>query len=163
MGQMKQLWNINDIRQSLNVVSSGSYDEKKMREAIFNICVDVANAAKAGHDYQNIKGQLESSIGAVVVKDRNEITDWFIAQSKSGTSPELGISDLRRCVDEQILGKSELHDLDQTIHMPEKGIVGIVFAAAPYAGFVESKYKKVLIDFAPSSEYVFQVIKSVVK
>ena len=36
---MKQLWSINDIRQSLNVVSSGSYKEAEMIESIYGLCV----------------------------------------------------------------------------------------------------------------------------
>lgn len=162
MGQMKQLWSINDIRQSINVVSSGSYKEAEMIESIYGVCVDVANAAKSGHDYRNIKGELESSIGVVILKDRQEVVRWSVL-AKSGSDPYLGLEDMRRCLEEKIIGKSEIQDVDQTIHIPEKGITGIVFAAAPYASAVEARGKKVLIDFAPSSEYVFQVIKSVVK
>ena len=162
MGKMTQLWSINDVKKIFNVVSSGSYKETEMIESIYGICVDMANAAKLGHDYRNVKGELESSIGVVVLKDRHEVVRWSVL-AKSGTDPALGIEDMKRAIEGQIIGKSELQDVDQTIYIPEKGITGIVFAAAPYAGTVEARNKKVLIDFAPSSSYVFQIIKSVVK
>lgn len=65
---MTQQWKMKDVRQRLNVVGEGSYKFEEMRDTLFNICVDIARKAKAGHDYQNIKGQLESSIGVVIVK-----------------------------------------------------------------------------------------------
>ena len=162
MGKMIQQWKIKDVQQRLNIVGEGSYKDTEMIEAIYGICVDVATKAKAGHDYKNIKGQLESSIGVVIVKDRREVVRWMVL-AKSGTDPALGIEDMRRCVEGQIIGKSQLHDVDRDIDIPAKGIAGIVFAAAPYSAAVEEKGRKVLLDFAPSSGYVFQIIKSVVK
>lgn len=151
-----------DVRQRLNVVGEGSYKDTKMIDSIYGVCVDIAVRAKAGHDYRNIKGELESSIGVVLVKDRREIVRWMVL-AQSGTDPALGIEDMRRCVENQILGKAELHDVDRDIQIPAKGIAGIVFAAAPYAAAVESKGRKVLLDFTPSSDYVFSIIKSVVQ
>jgi len=162
MGKMTQQWKVKDVKQRLNVVGEGSYKDSEMIDAIYGICVDIARRAKDGHDYRNVKGELESSIGVVLLKNRREIVRWMVL-SKSGTDPALGINDIRRCVENQIVGKAELFDVDQMIQIPAKGITGVVFAAAPYAAKVEAKYKKVLLDFTPSSDYVFNIIKSVVK
>lgn len=159
MGQMTQLWKMADVKQRLNVVGQGSYKDTEMIDAIYGVCVDTARRAKDGHNYRNIKGELESSVGVVIVKDRHEIVRWMVL-AQSGTDPALGIADMKRCVEGQILGKERLPD---GTDIPAKGIAGIVFAAAPYAGDVEARRKKVLIDFAPSSNFVFSIIKSVVK
>ena len=170
MGKMIQQWKMKDVQQRLNafvqgesISFNGSYNEQEMVDKIYGICLDLASKAKSGHDYINRKGELESSIGVVVIKDRRIVERWNV-QASSGTDPARGIEDIRRVIDGQILGKSELPD---GTNIPNKGIVGIVFAAAPYSGYVEGKqggaHRSVLLDFAPSSGYVFQIIKSVVK
>jgi hypothetical protein len=170
MGKMTQQWKIGEVKQQLNAFVQGeslslneSYNEQEMIDKIYSICLDLASNAKSEHNYINRKGELESSIGVVVIKDRGIVERWKL-QSSSGTDPARGTEDIRRIIDEQILGKSELPD---GTNIPNKGIVGIVFAAAPYSGYVEKKHdsgrRSVLLDFAPSSDYVFNIIKSVVK
>lgn len=158
MGAMKQLWSMPNITNRLNKVTAVAFDQGKLTDAIFEICLEVAINARLEHTYRNIKGELESSVGVVVLKDREEITKWDI-QADSGVDPARGIEDFKNALEEFVLGKSELPD---GTRIPEKGIIGIVFAAAPYAGLVESKGRTVLDSFTPESGYVFSIIKTAI-
>ena len=153
MSTMKQLWNMNQIRDKISSVIVGS--DEKFAEAIYQICVSSAQRAKKEHTYRNIKGQLESSVGVVVLKDREEIMKWYLLASE-GSQPDLGIMNIRDTVQNQIIGKSTLPNGQ---FIPQKGVVGIVFAAAPYAGYVEGKNrKKVLTDFVPDGQMVISIL-----
>lgn len=156
MGQMKQMWTMPNVTNKINSVTAVAFDEGKLTDALFDICMEVANAARTGHSYRNVKGELESSTGVVVLKDRENIKKWAV-QSESGKDPARGIADFKRALDEFIIGKSELPDGTQ---IPAKGLIGIVFAAAPYAGLVESKGRTVLDSFTPESGYIFTILKS---
>ena len=156
MGSMRQLWRMTDVIAKLNRVTSIAFDEGKLVDALYDICKGVADAARTGHSYRNYKGELESSVGVVVLKDREEIKRWDVS-STSGTDPARGIMDFQNALEEFILGKAELPDGTQ---IPEKGLIGIVFAAAPYAGLVESKGRTVLSEFEPESSWVFSILKS---
>ena len=159
MGEMKQMWKISDIKQRLKPVREGKYKEEEMIDALFGVGTDMARKAKSEHNYQNRKGQLESSIGVVIVKNRRELVRWSVLAT-SGSVPALGIRDMERCLSSQILGKSEFPDGTE---IPAQGLACIVFAAAPYAAAVQWRKKKVLLDYAPSDAYVFTIINKVVK
>ena len=159
MGKMKQMWKLTDIKQRLKPVREGKYKEEEMIDALFGIGTDMARKAKSEHDYHNIKGQLESSIGVVIVKNRRELVRWSVLAT-SGSDPALGIRDMEKCLSSQILGKSELPDGTE---IPANGLACIVFAAAPYAAAVQWRKKKVLLEYAPSDAYVFSIINKVVK
>lgn len=156
MGSMRQLWTLPNVTAKLNKVTSIAFDEGKLIDALFDICKGVAEAARAGHSYRNIKGELEASTGAVVIKDRIENKRWDVS-STSGVDPGRGIMDFQNALEKYVLGKAELPDGTQ---IPEKGLIGIVFAAAPYAGLVESKGRTVLSEFEPESSWVFSILKS---
>lgn len=159
MGSMTQKWTIPQIAVRLDKKVEAVFDEGKLIDSIFDICQDFAIKARDGHTYMNIKGELESSIGIVVLKNREEIKRWDVS-SKSGKDPALGIIDFQNALEKYILGKSELPD---GTHIPEIGIAGIVFAAAPYSGLVESRGRTVLDAFKPESGYVFEIIKTAIK
>lgn len=156
MGEMKQLWAIPAISGKIHRVA---FDDKKLVDSLFEICTNIANEAKSGHSYRNIKGELESSIGVVILKDREEVLRWSV-EAKSGSDPAKGINDLRTLIETNIIGKNELPD---GTDIPANGIIGIVFAAAPYSGLVESRGRTVLDSFTPDSEYVFSIIKTAIK
>jgi len=159
MGKMKQLWKLSDIKKEILPIREGKYKESELIDSLFSIGVDMARKAKGEHGYRNIKGELESSVGIVIIKNRREIAQWQILAT-TGSDPSLGIRDMEKCISSQILGKDELPD--GTI-IPEKGLACIVFAAAPYAAAVQLRKKKVLLDFAPSDAYVFNILKTIVK
>lgn len=156
MGEMSQTWTIKDIENSIN--KQTEIYMKKFEDRIYSICLDTAKRAKDEHDYNNYSGELESSVGFVILKDLQEVRQWSLMAS-SGTSPMEGLQDIRNLVYDEIVGKSKLPD--GTI-LPKKGLVGVVFAAAPYAAEVEGNNRKVLIDFAPSSSYVLTILKTVI-
>lgn len=158
MGSMKQLWTLPQIEVKLNKATEVAFDEGKLTDSLFNICQEIAAKARAGHTFMNIKGELESSIGVVVLKDREEIKRWDVS-SASGKDPALGIIDFQNALEKFVLGKSELPD---GTHIPEIGLTGIVFAAAPYAGTVEARGKTVLDYFKPEPGYVFSIIKTAI-
>ena len=156
---MIQKWSMPQIVARLDKKTEVAFDEGKLVDGLFEICQDIAIKAKDGHTYRNIKGELESSIGVLVLKDRNEIIKWDFVQASSGSDPARGIADFKNGLDEYIIGKSELPN---GTHIPEIGLVGIVFAAAPYAGLVESRGRTVLDNFKPDPGYVFSIIKSAI-
>lgn len=158
MGAMTQKWTVPQIEVKLNKATEVAFNEGKLTDDLFEICQDIAAKARAGHTFMNIKGELEASIGVVVLKDREEIKRWDVS-SVSGKDPALGIIDFQNALEEFILGKSELPD---GTHIPEIGLAGIVFAAAPYAGIVESRGRTVLDYFKPDPSYVFSVIKTAI-
>lgn len=157
MGKMKQMWRIGDIRSKINNTLDAS--QEKVAKELYDICMSMAQRAKDEHDYNNYKGQLESSIGFIILKNRQEIKHWGIAAS-SGYDPGLGLQDIRNLIYDNIIGK---HSLPDGTYIPSKSIVGIVFAAAPYAGTVESYGRKVLIDFAPNDSSIFRILKTVIR
>ena len=157
MGKMKQMWRIGDVRSKINNTLDASYE--KVEKELYDICLDAAQRARNEHDYNNYKGQLESSIGFVILKNRQEVKHWGIA-AKSGSDPGLGLQDIRNLIYDKIIGK---HSLPDGTEIPSKSIVGIVFAAAPYAGTVESYGRKVLIDFAPNDSSIFRILKTVIR
>lgn len=154
MGQMIQEWSLKDIEKRLsNVV--GDIDMDRLASSLVAICQKAQRAAKDGHSYNNYKGQLESSIGYLILKDRRIVKwDAYVAE---GTAPEKGIMNASRFANSKILGKARLPD---GTRIPLKGVIGVVFAAAPYAKEVESYGRKVLIDFMPSRGTVYNVIKT---
>lgn len=155
---MIQRWTIPNVIAKLGKATAVAFDEGKLTDSLFEICLEVAINARIGHSYRNIKGELESSIGVVILKDRTAIERWDI-QADSGSDPAKGVADFKNAFEEFILGKSELPD---GTHIPEIGLIGIVFAAAPYAGLVESRGRTVLDSFTPDAEYVFNIIKSAI-
>jgi hypothetical protein len=158
MGTMTQKWTMPQIISRLDKKTEVAFDEGKLTDALFDICQEIASKARSGHTYMNIKGELESSIGVVVLKDREEIKRWDVS-STSGKDPALGIIDFQNALEQFVLGKSELPD---GTHIPEIGLVGIVFAAAPYAGTVEARGRTVLDYFKPDAGYVFDIIKTAI-
>lgn len=156
MGEMMQEWSIDDVQSKINNATGNEF-MMKVAENIFRECVLFAKAAKNGHTYNNYSGELESSVGVIVLKDRSEIMQWSLLAS-SGSDPAEGLQDMRNFLYDEIIGKSELPD---GTNIPALSVVGIVFAAAPYAGDVESRGRKVLIDFAPSADRILKVIKEV--
>lgn len=166
---MKQKWKIEDIAKKIDTYSIS--EEEGVVNAIFGECIAFAVRAHNGHTYRNYKGELESSIGVVVLKDLQEVKEWKLIAA-SGTDPSKGIDDFSNVLQEYIIGKSTLPDGTQ---LPEKGIAGIVFAAAPYAGIIEGGMeveqstwntewqgvagKKVLHDFAPPAKEILQILK----
>lgn len=163
-GKMKQLWKIENVEKKIQ-----KFDDlkiEKLGKAIFGICQQYAQQAKREHTYQNYKGELESSIGVVVLKDRNEIFEWSLSAA-SGTDPAKGLSDFNDVLQTYIVGRSELPD--GTL-IPAVGLIGIIFAAAPYAYEIESglsplgkvRSKKVLHAFTPNGEFVYTILKTVI-
>lgn len=146
------------IVSKLDKKTDVAFDEGKLTDALFDICQEIAAKARSGHTFMNIKGELESSIGVVVLKDREEIKRWDVS-SVSGKDPALGIIDFQNALEQFVLGKSELPD---GTHIPEFGLAGIVFAAAPYAGTVEARGRTVLDYFKPDTNYVFSIIKTAI-
>ena len=146
------------IVSKLDKKTDVAFDEGKLTDALFDICQEIAAKARSGHTFMNIKGELESSIGVVVLKDREEIKRWDVS-SVSGKDPALGIIDFQNALEQFVLGKSELPD---GTHIPEFGLAGIVFAAAPYAGTVEARGRTVLDYFKPDAGYVFSIIKTAI-
>lgn len=158
MGKMIQKWTMPNVVAKLNKATAVAFEEGKLTDSLFEICLEVAINARLDHTYRNVKGELESSIGVVVLKDRKDIERWDI-QADSGSDPARGVADFRDAFEKYIIGKSELPN---GTHIPELGLIGIVFAAAPYAGLVESRGKTVLDSFTPDAEYVFSIIKSAI-
>ena len=72
MGREIQKWNIDDVINPLNVIVEGKEMNEKYSKAIMAICRR-AIKAHSSHSYKNIKGQLESSVGIVVLRDRNVV------------------------------------------------------------------------------------------
>jgi len=155
---MTQKWTMPQIVSKLDKKTDVAFDEGKLTDALFDICQEIAAKARSGHTFMNIKGELESSIGVVVLKDREEIKRWDVS-SVSGKDPALGIIDFQNALEQFVLGKSELPD---GTHIPEFGLAGIVFAAAPYAGTVEARGRTVLDYFKPDTNYVFSIIKTAI-
>ena len=149
---MIQKWNIQDVAGRIDEYVGSK--EQAMVEAIFGECVSFAKEAKSSHTYRNYKGELESSVGVVVLKDLNEVKEWRMLSS-AGTDPIRGLNDLESVINE-IVGKSTLPN---GMQLPSIGISGIVFAAAPYAGEVEGNGRKVLNDFSPDSSMILEVLK----
>ena len=157
MGKMTCNWKLGDVRKTIDFVIEK--DLKKVEEELFNVCLSTAKSAKDGHTYNNYKGQLESSIGVIILKNRQEVTQWSMVAS-SGYDPARGLQDIKNLIYDKIVGK---HSLPDGTFIPSKSLVGIVFAAAPYSGEVQVRGRKVLIDFAPSDNYVLTILKSVIK
>ena len=157
MGKMIQKWRINDIDKQ--IFSKLYKDEFSVINKLYDVCMEVAVKAKNNHDYNNYSGELESSVGFIILKDTNEVKQWFMMAS-SGTDPSEGLNDIKSLVYDDIVGKYELPDGTM---IPRIGIAGIVFAAAKYASTVEERNRKVLIDFTPSSQYVLTILKTIIK
>ena len=158
MGQMIQKWNIDDVINPLNVIVEAKDMNERYAKAIMAICRKAAMKAHSSHSYKNIKGQLESSVGVVVLRDRSHIDAWEM-MAKTGSDPSLGLQDLAYAITNKILGKAKLPD--GTI-IPAKGVIGIVFAAAPYASYIQDvRGRTVLHDFMPEADEVFRILKTV--
>lgn len=157
MGKMTCNWKLGDVRKAIDFVIEK--DLKKVEEELFNVCLSTAKSAKDGHTYKNYKGQLESSIGVIILKNRQEVTQWSMVAS-SGSDPARGLQDIKNLIYDKIVGK---HSLPDGTFIPSKSLVGIVFAAAPYSGEVQGRGRKVLIDFAPSDNYILTILKTVIK
>ena len=66
---------------------------------------------------------------------------------------------MNELISTKILGKSQLPD-GQII--PKKGVIGIVFAAAEYASYIQDvRGRTVLHDFMPEADEVFRILKTV--
>ena len=170
MKRKKQKWEIEKVESKID--KRLLKDENKIISAIFNECVAFAKRAKNGHTYRNYKGELESSVGVAVLKDRSEIKEWSMLAS-DGTDPSKGLSDYRDVLEEYIIGKANLPDGTE---IPARGIAGIVFAAAPYASMIESGQnelegtmgwsgiggKKVLNAFAPQKGEILTILKNII-
>lgn len=166
----KQKWNIEKVASRIDKKIDKDMD--KIVKAIYSKCLAFAKTAKSSHTYKNYKGELESSVGVVVLKDRNEIKEWN-STAATGTDPSRGISDFNDVLSSYIIGKDMLPD---GTYIPEQSIAGIVFAAAPYASMIENGQnefesalgisgfggKKVLNAFAPSASDIFTVLKVII-
>ena len=157
MGKMTCNWKLGDVRKTIDFVIEK--DLKKVEDELFNVCLSIAKSAKDGHTYKNYKGQLESSVGVIILKNRQEVTQWSMVAS-SGSDPAKGLQDIKNLIYNKIVGK---HSLPDGTFIPSKSLVGIVFAAAPYSGEVQGRGRKVLIDFAQSDNYVLTILKTVIK
>ncbi len=164
---MKQLWKIEDIQEKIDKKINKDLDI--ISESIYNQCLSFALLARGAHSYKNYKGELQSSVGVVILKDRKEVKNWS-SVSSDGTDPAKGISDFNEVLNGYIIGHESLPD---GTYIPSKSVVGIVFAAAPYAGDVESGKgmgswgfkgtpKTVLNAFAPKSGYIYTILKSII-
>ena len=164
---MKQLWKIEDIQN--RIAKRINTDMDRITDTIYNQCLTFAAVAKTAHSYDNYKGELQSSVGVVILKDRNEVKNWSSIAS-DGTDPARGIADFNEVLNDYIVGHENLPDGTE---IPMLGIVGIVFAAAPYAGNVESGEgmglwgrggtpKTVLNAFAPKGGYIYTLLKTIV-
>jgi len=168
---MKQLWKIENISKRIDKRTES--DINKVVNILYKKCLSFARRAKNKHTYKNYKGELESSVGVVILKDRNEIKEWS-AMSSDGTDPTRGLEDYKDVLSTYILGKESLPD---GTFIPANSIVGIVFAAAPYSYAVETGQtdiehmlgrgglggKKVLNSFTPTSSEIFKVLKTVIQ
>lgn len=162
MGKMIQGWSMATIKKTISdgaEFKRGSANENSVVKVLYDACLDVARRAKAEHGYRNIKGELESSIGVVILKDRRSIKRWSLLAA-SGRDPSRGLRDIKDVISKYIIGRSSLPD---GTAIPEKGIVGIVFAAAPYAGIVEGRGRKVLDAFKPNGEQIYSILKTIIK
>ena len=157
MGKMTCNWKLGDVRKTIDFVIEK--DLKKVEEELFNVCLSTAKSAKNGHTYNNYKGQLESSIGVIILKNRQEVTQWSMVAS-SGYDPAKGLQDIKNLIYDKIVGK---HSLPDGTFIPSKSLVGIVFAAAPYSGDVQGRGRKVLDAFPPSDNYILTILKTVIK
>lgn len=157
MGKMTCNWKLGDVRKTIDFVIEK--DLKKVEDELLNICLSTAKSAKDGHTYKNYKGQLESSVGVIILKNRQEVTQWSLVAS-SGSDPEKGLQDIKNLIYNKIVGK---HSLPDGTFIPSKSLVGIVFAAAPYSGEVQGRGRKVLDDFPPSDNYILTILKTVIK
>ena len=70
----KQKWNIEKVASKIDKKIDKDMD--KIVKAIYSKCLAFAKTAKSSHTYKNYKGELESSVGVVVLKDRNELKEW---------------------------------------------------------------------------------------
>ena len=157
MGEMIQQWDINDIRQKIS--DRLANDETAVINKLYDVCMEVAVKAKNNHEYNNYSGVLESSVGFIILKNLNEVKQWFMMAS-SGTDPSEGLNLIKNLVYDQIIGKYKLPD--KTV-IPRTGLAGVVFVAAKYASTVEERNRKVLVDFTPSSQYVLTILKTIIK
>lgn len=155
MGAMKQLWYLKDVQSRFKTAIN--VRDNEVIAKVFEICVDIAQKAKNNHGYDNYKGELESSVGVVVLKDRMEVAQWKLLAGE-GSNPLFGFDDFRNFVYDYLVGKATLPN---GAVIPRKGVVGIVFSAAPYAGEVEDRGRAVLDRFTPGFGFVYQIIKSV--
>lgn len=155
MGTIKAMFNPKDFKA---LFDAKAFDRDiKVADKLFEICKNIAVEAKNGHSYKNYKGELESSIGVVVLIDRSTLYKWD-SSATMGTDPAKGISDINNVLSKYIVGKPNLPDGTK---IPAKGVVGIVFAAAPYAKKIEDRKRKVLYDFVPAGDFIFKQIKMV--
>jgi hypothetical protein len=168
---MKQLWKIEDISKRIDKRTES--DINKVVDVLYRECLAFARRAKNEHTYRNYKGELESSVGVVILKDRNEIKEWS-AMASDGTDPARGLEDYKDVLSTYILGQESLPD---GTSIPANSIAGIVFAAAPYSYEIEFGQnevehmmewegiggKKVLHAFAPTSSEIFTVLKTVIQ
>lgn len=157
MGKMKQLWSIPSIRKDIKEVVFSKEMESKLISELYYICIAAAQTAKNDHSYENYKGELESSTGFIILKNRKENLRWKWIASE-GTDPNRGFKDFSQYINTEIRGKSTLPDGS---YIPEKSIIAVVVAAAPYAGVVEDNGRTVLNDFMPNFSIVHQRIKKV--
>ena len=95
MGKMTCNWKLGDVRKTIDFVVEK--DLKKVEEELFNVCLSTAKSAKDGHTYKNYKGQLESSIGVIILKNRQEVTQWSMVAS-SGSDPARGLQDIKNLI-----------------------------------------------------------------
>ena len=98
-------WKLGDVRKTIDFVIEK--DLKKVEEELFNVCLSTAKSAKDGHTYKNYKGQLESSIGVIILKNRQEVTQWSMVAS-SGSDPARGLQDIKNLIYNKIVGKHSL-------------------------------------------------------
>ena len=102
MGKMTCNWKLGDVRKTIDFVIEK--DLKKVEDELFNICLSTAKSAKDGHTYKNYKGQLESSVGVIILKNRQEVTQWSMVAS-SGSDPAKGLQDIKNLIYNKIVGK----------------------------------------------------------
>lgn len=145
MGEMKCMWTIPQVKKEVKNVTSDKSMDKKFAQSLFEMCVAAAQRAKAEHTYHNIKGELESSTGVVILQNRRNLKRWKL-QASTGSNPALGLRDFRKFIINELVGKSTLYD---GTFIPEKSVIGFVVAAAPYAGHVESRGREVLNESMP--------------
>jgi len=142
---MTMLWGLSDIRKDMKEVTSSVKTEKALIDELYYICLAAAQTAKNEHSYINQKGELESSTGFVILKNRHIKLRWKWLAS-TGTNPSLGFKDFSNFVTTNLMNKSTLPDGS---YIPKKSIIAVVFAAAPYAGAVDDKGRTVLSEFMP--------------
>lgn len=132
-GGLTPMWSDRDVDRFF------SYFADRAEERIYRLLrragEEFVKIARKKGSYQDQTGNLRSSIGYVIVKDGNVLTENYELSDREGTDKHTGLREAKRLV-------SELRPLYK------KGWVLIGVAAMPYAVYVEAIENKDVISTA---------------